>query len=471
MAAVQTTKPAPKRFASLNEDEYDEIIKNKDSEATLRSTRKAVNVFRSYLSEKKLPQNFEALSKSELDSVLCKFYVEVRKVDGDYYKTASMNSLRAGICRYVKDNGKSGVDIIKDTEFAQSTIAFKAALVKLKSIGKGDTVHHSDIDENDLSRLYSSGVLNDNNPYGLQHKVWFELMLYICRRGRENLRKLRKDHFSVATDSDGRKYVFQSRDEMTKKVREDNANSRVDGGRMYATGTVGCPVVSFEKYISKLNPTCDLLFQTPKAKTPQNDEEPWYKNSPVGQTQLGKMMSIISKEAELSKIYTNHCLRSTCISILDSNGFANRDICSVSGHQNESSITSYVGRVSDNKKQSMSSAISTSIGHVQQSTRPASPELEAEPTNKQDRPLTATSTELFSDSQLALLEPHILDMMDTDDREAELSLHNDRPEAAAARPTAPVNLTSKNMMQTLQQHPMVLNNCNVTINYNFNNSQ
>ena len=177
-------------------------MRNKDSEATRKSTEKAVKLLRTYLHEKGQSEEFEKLTKAELDSVLFLFYVEIRKLDGDYYKTASLNSIRAGLCRHVKDNGKSGIDLIKDTEFEESNTAFKAALVQLK-----------DIDENDMQTLYSSGVLNDDTPCALQCKVWFELMIYICGLGRENLRKLTKDHFAVNTDSKGTKYVYQARDD------------------------------------------------------------------------------------------------------------------------------------------------------------------------------------------------------------------------------------------------------------------
>ncbi len=47
---------------------------------------------------------------------------------------------------------------------------------------------------------------------------------------------------------------------MTKKIRADNMESRVDGGRMYKVKR--CPVAAFEKFLSKLNPKCSSLFQT-----------------------------------------------------------------------------------------------------------------------------------------------------------------------------------------------------------------
>ena len=241
-------------------------------------------------------------------------------------------------------------------------MAFRAAIVELKKIGKDDVQHHQAIEENDIAKLYRSGVFDQNSSTGLQLKVWFELMLYICRRGRENLRELKKDHFVVATDSDGRQYVTQAVDELTKKTREDNQSSRTDTGRMYETSTDQCPVRSFMKYKSKLNPECETLFQTPKSAIPSDVDSPWYKKMPVGKHTLGNFMSLISKQAQLSRPYTNHCIRATCISILDSMGFSARDICQISGHANEGSLSSYIGKADDGRKQELSDAISHSIG-------------------------------------------------------------------------------------------------------------
>ena len=47
------------------------------------------------------------------------------------------------------------------------------------------------------------------------------LMLYFCRRGRQNLRQLKKTDFSFNTDSTGARYVCKSTDELTKNRRKD----------------------------------------------------------------------------------------------------------------------------------------------------------------------------------------------------------------------------------------------------------
>ena len=106
------------------------------------------------------------------------------------------------------------------------------------------------------------------------------------------MRELKKDHFIVQTDENGREFVVQNVDEMTKKTREDNLSTRTDGGRVYATNRFDCPVNSFKKYLSKLSQESDNLFQTPKTVAPSHG--PWYKKTPLGRNTLGNMMVTIS---------------------------------------------------------------------------------------------------------------------------------------------------------------------------------
>ena len=76
----------------------------------------------------------------------------------------------------------------------------------------------------------------------------------------------------------------------------------------------------------------------------------WYDNIPVGHNTLGEKMKVISIQSKLSKVYTNHCIRATCISILDEAGISDRHICGISGHKSVESLKSYKSKLSDKKK-------------------------------------------------------------------------------------------------------------------------
>ena len=170
-------------------------------------------------------------------------------------------------------------------------------------------------------------------------------MLYLCRRGRENLIFLKKTDFALKVSKDG-EYIEKDVDEMTKNRRE-NADAEGEG-YILATGTKYCPVNVFKLYLSVLNPRCESLFERPKINAP--DGGPWNDGQAVGVITLGSMMKNISIDAELSNIYTNHCIRATSVAILDQCGFEALHIMSVSGRRSESSIRFYSRTDSDLKK-------------------------------------------------------------------------------------------------------------------------
>ena len=61
-----------------------------------------------------------------------------------------------------------------------------------------------------------------------------------------------------------------------------------EGGRIYETRTPSCPVFSFERYMSKLNPNCDALWQRPKDSFLPSDDI-WYENKPLGKNTLSQI--------------------------------------------------------------------------------------------------------------------------------------------------------------------------------------
>lgn len=129
---------------------------------------------------------------------------------------------------------------------------------------------------------------------------------------------------------------------------------------MFETGGPLCPVLSFEKYLSHLNPKNKYLFQRPK-KIVRESDKIWYDNMVVGECTLADKMKKLSSARELSHTYTNHSIRATAITILDDCGFEARHIMAVSGHRSEQSTRSYASRTSLNTKRKMSETISSTL--------------------------------------------------------------------------------------------------------------
>ena len=72
-------------------------------------------------------------------------------------------------------------------------------------------------------------------------------------------------------------------------------------------------------------------------------------------------MKELSKAANLSQVYTNHCIRATAITLLSDDGLSNRHIMTLSGHRNENSLTSYNARPSSQRLQVCSNVLSSAL--------------------------------------------------------------------------------------------------------------
>ena len=164
----------------------------------------------------------------------------------------------------------------------------------------------------------------------------------------------------------------------TKAVSEIKPTKVIQ--KMFSTGMSNCPVKYFKKF---LNPNQTALFQKPKRNFLPSDEI-WFQNSSIGVNKLGDMMKEISLAASLSKVYTNHCVRSTTISALDEAGIPIHRIMQTSGHRSESSVKSYcdrqslekykessniLARVGHDSKESMSGAVVGAVNNVENLTQ------------------------------------------------------------------------------------------------------
>ena len=348
------------RFQLIDDNELTQFIDSADSDNTKKQIKYSMSVFDEFCKQADAV-DYDDIDNAALDILLSKFYAGARNKQGKLYSKKSVQSIRYGIQRHFL--AKRGIDIVKGSDFPVSNKAFKALLVKLKQEGKASVQRHPTITKPDMDRIQS--CLDISTASGLQHKVFVDIMVYFANRGMENLRVMKPDDFVLHTEAENNREFFTLRDMGTKNHSMDDEESQ--GGRMYSIqGNPRCPVVTQKKYLEKLNPRCQWMWQRPK-KNVEEEDDVWYDNSPVGRDSLSNMMKKISIAAGCSKIYTNHCLRATTCTLLDHAGCKSRDIMSVSGHKSETSIKHYV-RTSEETKEEMSDIISATLNQPGPST-------------------------------------------------------------------------------------------------------
>jgi len=202
------------RFATISTDDLNLLDSEKDSKPTKRTVQRSLNLFREFLGKEN--ERFEEMSKQEMAKALRLFFASVRKQDGEDLKKSSLNSLKYGLTKYITEH--CGIDCENCKEFAQCWLTYKAKLCDLQKKGKGAVEHKQEISDVDLQKLLdpTNIVFRTDTPYGLQRKVWWDIMFHLCRRGQENLRLMNKTTFAVAVDSSGAEYVHQAIDEADK---------------------------------------------------------------------------------------------------------------------------------------------------------------------------------------------------------------------------------------------------------------
>lgn len=189
------------RFAVVTDEDINIVMEKRQAKATKYSTKSAVKTFTDFLlqtgimtvGDEESDDDFTEWEIPKLADALKRFYVGARSKTGELYKKSTLNGIKFGIARHIKE--KCSIDIVGDPAFTEANQVFKGQVVELKRQGKASTDHYPEIEPEDLSKMYQS--FNLSKPTDLQEKVWLDIMLYFIRRGRENLWELSKNHYKV----------------------------------------------------------------------------------------------------------------------------------------------------------------------------------------------------------------------------------------------------------------------------------
>ena len=240
-----------------------------------------------------------------------------------------------------------------------------AKLKELKKKGKENVVHKEPISSEDLVLFKTGPVLQLTNPLSLFRNVWFHVVLYWCRRGSEGQRELSITSYKFVTDERGNRYVTMAHDELSKNhpggINDKPTNEKL--ARMYETKSETDGYKALKMYLSKTNPKCSALFQQPRRgwKEENAGDSCWYENRALGINSLASMMKQISKEAHLSQVYTNHCVRATAITVWGDGGFCDVQICHISAHKDPKNLQNYHHRPSRRQLRTCSNVLADAL--------------------------------------------------------------------------------------------------------------
>lgn len=332
-----------KRFADLTDEDLQNLIRNKYAKNTHYNDNYAERLMTSFFAKKNFAYEGD---KTALVLILKEFFASVRRQDGEDFRVTGILTIYHSVCRILKN--LHNIDLKADLEFQSVREMLDCVKQNLKKQGKGSIQHTDVINGDDLVKI---GDIAPSTPTLLQLKVWFSIQIHFARRAMENSHDLMKEDVIIEDDRQGRMFVKLT-DKLTKNHR-GNSTTASYGGTMISTGDENCPVSVIKFYMSHLCPANEYFWQRPKAKFSQ--QSPSFCDQKVGINKISNFMKDLSAAGKLSKMYTNHAVRATAISILGET-FEDTDVVAVSGHKQLSSLTTYK-RTSDEKKIQMSATI------------------------------------------------------------------------------------------------------------------
>ena len=144
------------RFASISDEEVlKEFTEKLENENTKKKTLYDIKVFKEYLDACDEKREIEDITPVELQEIIKKFVLAVRKRNGEEYEPSSLRAFIQSIDRHLRKNNY-GFFVLNDKEFHEVQDILKKKQKQLKSIGKGNRPNAADpLSDEDIRAVYT----------------------------------------------------------------------------------------------------------------------------------------------------------------------------------------------------------------------------------------------------------------------------------------------------------------------------
>ena len=327
------------------------FIDQQRSENTKSKTKCDVNIFKTFILNLNETRELEQIPVKELDKLLCKFFMTIKRKDGNNYEPDTLTSIQRSIQRYLQQQN-ADFNIIKDNDFHLSREVLAARRKSLVSDGKGNRPNATrPLTDSEEDKLFSVGYFGESDPLVLQRTLWWLLSLQFGFRARDESQKLRWGDVELTADPDTNNEMLVWLAERGSKTRtgKENVHQRAFNPTIQSisgSDSYRCPVRLYKKFRShrpaEMNQPDSPFYL---AINYQRSEEStvWYKKAPLGKNQIGKFLSKAVECGHLAgnKKVTNHSVRKTSISrLLDAN-CPETFVAQLSGHKSLNSLSHY----------------------------------------------------------------------------------------------------------------------------------
>ena len=346
--------------------EFREFILQQKPDNTKLKTQSDLKTWKRFCSEINERRELHEIPEEELNLLLCRFYKNVKKVNGTEYEPVTLTSFQRSIQRSLNENG-SNVNIIEGDNFklSREVLGSKRRQLVVEH-GKGNRPQAArELTEAEEDRLFACGEFGSSNPTVLQRTVWWVVALHFGFRARDESRRLKWGDVALEKDPETENEILVWKFERGSKTRQgqDKPHSvRAFHPTAQATGNERCPVKFYKEFarrrpVEMNQPDSPFYLAVKHQRKPADDV--WYMRSPLGKNEIGKFLSTAAKNAGLQGRLTNHSVRKTCISRLLDSDVSDNFVAQLSGHRSLKSLDAYKSASYEHQRR-MSLALSRS---------------------------------------------------------------------------------------------------------------
>ena len=235
--------------------EYRDFNEQQQARSTTEKTKSDLKIWGQFCHQRNEFRNIEAIPWVELNLLLCAFFKDVRKKNGDEYQPGILTCLQRSIQRYLNTHG-SQANFIQGDEFKLSREVLSAKRKQLfVERGKGNRPQASrEVTAVEEDKLFAEGEFGEHNPVALQRTVWWLLALHFGFKARDESRRLLWGDVSLETDPDTGNEMLVWKAERGSKTRQ--GQDKASGHRAFyptaqATDNEQSPVKYYKLFRSR----------------------------------------------------------------------------------------------------------------------------------------------------------------------------------------------------------------------------
>ena len=347
---LENLSPAEKA-TSKDEDEIEKYLQAQKFKNTQYKTKSDLNTWKKFCESMKESRAIENIPANELDLLLSKFFISVRKQDGTEYEPCTLSGFQRSFQHHMHEKGIL-INILKDNEFSKSREVLAPKRKNLIRQGKGNRPNATrELTEAEEDALFENGQFGVQDPNSLQRAFWWFLSLHFGWRARDESRKMCWGDVGLANDpeTDSEYLVWKSERGSKTRTGQDGGHQRAYKPKAYASkNKPRCPVEFYKvsrshRSEAMLDPNAPFYLAINHRRKPS--EKVWYLDRPLGKNEIGKFLKDAFASAKLDetnkKKVSNHSVRNTSVGRLLEADVQPNFVAQLSGHKNLKSLDSY----------------------------------------------------------------------------------------------------------------------------------